>query len=219
MAKGLRARVRQRLSRGGSVAGDRDEGDVNASGGGDGGGDGGDEGQEPVRAQHSSVQRKLKKRLAFMDRVRQTALSVRAEGVAKRKRKATTQLDLSTLVRVLLCLVMDSCVPAADYCRRLHQDEALAGVSTAKWKSPFEPGSAKPVTAARRRMTVAAEASRLEAVLKSPSFNADPVAAVTHHILAALPPPAAPLALARKNRPGSHKRKARKEQQAARMQS
>jgi hypothetical protein len=100
MAKGVRARVRQRLSRVGSVA-DRDADDVNASGGGDGG-------QEPVRAQHSSVERKLKKRLAFMDRVRQTALSVRAEGVAKRKRKATTQLDLSTLVRVFAVLVLDS---------------------------------------------------------------------------------------------------------------
>jgi hypothetical protein len=103
MAKGVRARVRQRLSRVGSVA-DRDADDVNASGGGDGG----DGGQEPVRAQHSSVERKLKKRLAFMDRVRQTALSVRAEGVAKRKRKATTQLDLSTLVRVFAVLVLDS---------------------------------------------------------------------------------------------------------------
>ena len=69
-------------------------------------------------------------------------------------------------------------------------------------------------------MTVAAEACRLEAVLKSPTFNADPVAAVTHHILAALPPPAAAPPPLPRNKPGSHKRKARKEKQAAeRMQS
>lgn len=88
MAKGVRARVRQRLSR----AEDRG---VEEESGGDGGDD------APVRVQPSSVQRKLKKRLAFLDRVKQSALSIRAAGVAKRKRKSTTQLSLSSLVRAL----------------------------------------------------------------------------------------------------------------------
>ena len=85
MAKGVRARVRQRLSRA------EDRGVEEESGGDD----------APVRVQPSSVQRKLKKRLAFLDRVKQSALSIRAAGVAKRKRKTTTQLSLSSLVRAL----------------------------------------------------------------------------------------------------------------------
>ena len=96
------------------------------------------------------------------------------------------------------------------------QGDALAGVNTRK--SPFDAASPKPVRAKHRQATVEAEAARLNAVLQNAAFLANPIAAVTHHVLAALPPAPAPKIQTRKNTPGSQKRKTRRAARTSAMQ-
>jgi hypothetical protein len=57
--------------------------------------------------------------------------------------------------------------------------------------------------------TCATEAARFAAVLDNATFTADPIAAVTNHILAALPPPPLLSAVETQRRPKKKKHAAR----------
>jgi len=127
------------------------------------------------------AQRKLAKRVKFLEQVKKSALAVRG-GVGKKKSSA---LELAAL------------------------RDALSAVPAPRHVSPlFAPSAAKTPTAKARQRLVANELPRFAAVMQQPAFQADPIAAVCNHVMAALGAGAPPAPEAARPRPAKPKAKA-----------
>lgn len=118
----------------------------------------------------ASVLRKERRRAVFTERLARTAAAVAARGRGRGRKAA---LELSSL------------------------EAALDGVDAAAPRpSPAQAAYGAPgkavVHARSRTRTVAAESARLAAVLEHPTFAADPVAAISHHVRAQMAAIAAP---------------------------
>ncbi|PRW20857.1 ribosome biogenesis slx9-like isoform X1 [Chlorella sorokiniana] len=126
----------------------------------------------PAPPQH--VQRKLTRKVKFLERVAATGLTTTKGGVAKKKkqRPSVALTDLASLTASL--------------------NETAAGLEGAAARRQF----GKSVGTLKAREKVAeVETQRLQAVLQHPQFQANPLAAVASHLAATLP--AAPLPAAK----------------------
>ena len=121
-----------------------------------------------MRSLPSHQQRKVAKRAKFLDKIRVASLSATKRSPSAKKRKSAKGLSASSLDFATLSATLGE-----------------AGVDTAGLKR----GNARknaPGTLKRQQRLVASESDRLRAVLAHPAFRADPAAAVTNHVVAAL---------------------------------
>ncbi|GBF95091.1 hypothetical protein Rsub_07675 [Raphidocelis subcapitata] len=174
-----------------------------AAAGGEGEGGGAEAAQPgPLPPQH--VQRKVNRKVKFLERVaasKKAALAATGGGVAK-KRKAKSK-PLPTL---------DSLAGA------LSAVEAAVSDSKASKAKQSDKGRGSSVKRLKARRAIAlTETQRLQAVMEHPSFKADPLAAISHHLQATLPPPP-PTAAAPKPQGSKQARKAGKQRQRLRQE-
>lgn len=121
-----------------------------------------------MRSLPSHQQRKVAKRAKFLDKIRVASLSATKRSPSAKKRKSAKGLSASSLDFATLSATLGE-----------------VGVDTAGMKR----GNARKNglgTLKRQQRLVASESDRLRAVLAHPAFRADPAAAVTNHVVAAL---------------------------------
>jgi hypothetical protein len=136
-----------------------------------------------MRSLPSHQQRKVAKRAKFLDKIRVASLSATKRSPSAKKRKSAKGLSASSLDFATLSATLGE-----------------VGVDTAVLKSGRAKRKNGPGTLKRQQRLVASESDRLRAVLAHPAFRADPAAAVTNHVVAAL----AASAAAKKSRLGSN---------------
>lgn len=151
----------------------------------------------PKPAQH--LQRKITKKAAFFERVASSnaALQAQARVQKRRGKKAAALPDLRSLAGELKQLA------AAQGQEQKQQQQQQS-----------RKGTGSSVKRAKARLALGLrESQRLQQVLAHPSFQADPVAAITNHLTATLPPAPAPRrGGAKQQQAGGKKAKARKQQ-------
>jgi hypothetical protein len=138
---------------------------------------------QAMRSLPSHQQRKVAKRAKFLDKIRVASLSATKRSPSAKKRKSAKGLSASSLDFATLSATLGE-----------------VGVDTAVLKSGRAKRKNGPGTLKRQQRLVASESDRLRAVLAHPAFRADPAAAVTNHVVAAL----AASAAAKKSRLGSN---------------
>ena len=121
-----------------------------------------------MRSLPSHQQRKVAKRAKFLDKIRvaSTNAAKKSPSAKKRAKKglSTASLDFATLSATL----------------------GDVGVSTGTLNGGISRKRPKVMTQNKRTALVHAETSRLKQVLQHPEFKANPAAAVTNHVIAAL---------------------------------
>jgi len=117
-----------------------------------------------MRSLPSHQQRKVAKRAKFLDKIRVASLSATKRSPSAKKRNSAKGLSASSLDFAALSATLGE-----------------AGVDTAG----LARGGVR-ATLKRQQRLVASESDRLRAVLAHPAFRADPAAAVTNHVVAAL---------------------------------
>eukprot|EP00887_Chlorella_sp_A99_P001807 scaffold19.g1807.t1 len=124
-----------------------------------------------AHAPSRNVQKKITRKVKFLERVAASKPLATKSGVAKKKKKWQPSAALNSLP-----LLSESLAEA------VAQRASTGGDKRAK-----PPGAS--VGSARGRERVAeAELPRVQAVLAHPQFQADPIAAITSHLSATLPP-------------------------------
>ena len=122
-----------------------------------------------MRSLPSHQQRKVAKRAKFLDKIRVASLSATKRSPSAKKRKSAKGLSASSLDFAALSATLGE-----------------AGVDTAGLARGGKSRTSAPGTLKRQQRLVASESDRLRAVLAHPAFRADPAAAVTNHVVAAL---------------------------------
>ena len=122
-----------------------------------------------MRSLPSHQQRKVAKRAKFLDKIRVASLSATKRSPSAKKRKSAKGLSASSLDFAALSATLGE-----------------AGVDTAGLARGGKSRMNAPGTLKRQQRLVASESDRLRAVLARPAFRADPAAAVTNHVVAAL---------------------------------
>ena len=121
-----------------------------------------------MRSLPSHQQRKVAKRAKFLDKIRvaSTNAAKKSPSAKKRAKKglSAASLDFATLSATL----------------------GDVGVSTGTLNGGISRKRPKVMTQNKRTALVHAETSRLKQVLQHPEFKANPAAAVTNHVIAAL---------------------------------
>jgi hypothetical protein len=131
-----------------------------------------EERQGPTPPAH--VQRKLARKVKFLDRV--ASSKVKALAAVKSLKKRTQRKKK----------VLPSLDTLAESLRLV---DAAAQQETAK--EAGKPDHTRVTSAKGRMHAVAKESSRLQQVLSHPQFQANPLLAITNHLNASLPPPPA----------------------------
>lgn len=146
-----------------------------------------------MRSLPSHQQRKVAKRAKFLDKIRVASLSATKRSPSAKKRKSAKGLSASSLDFATLSATLGE-----------------VGVDTAGLRGGRAKAKNGPGTLKRQQRLVASESDRLRAVLAHPAFRADPAAAVTNHVVAALKASAAAKKLLRASNPEADFQKKKK---------
>ncbi|KAI8465301.1 MAG: hypothetical protein J3K34DRAFT_396195 [Monoraphidium minutum] len=158
----------------------------------------------PLPPQH--VQRKVNRKVKFLEKIaasQKASLAAPGRGVTK-KRKAKPLPTLDSLAGAL------SELGAGGEAGGAAGGGGGGGGLSGKAKHMASKGRGSSVKRLKARQAIAlSEAHRLQQVLEHPSYQADPLAAITHHLQATLPPP--PPAKAAAGAGGKQRRKGGKQ--------